>query len=201
MSDLMNKALMFATKKHDGQTRQDAVSTPYITHPIEVSIILREAGASEKSQVIALLHDTIEDTNTTYEELIEEFGDDIADGVMEVTDDKMVVFNRLSKDIGVEAATIIVNNANLLKREFKVQQAYDMPKKSLEAREVKIADKISNVRSLIVSPPSWSKKSKFGYLEACKTIVDAGLGTNKYLEDLFNSYYVKAKQIIGGNNG
>lgn len=197
--ELLDKALRYATLKHDGQTRQDAAQTPYITHPIEVAGFVKLAGGSVFAQILAVLHDTLEDTDATFEELVELFGMEIAVGVQALTDSKEAVFERLKKEKGEAYALEVVNDSKKLKREFKVQQAVDMPNKSVDVRTTKIADKVSNVKSLVENPPSWSVKSQLGYALACKAVVDAGRGTNKYLEDLFDRYFAEAKRILEEN--
>ncbi|CAF4378621.1 unnamed protein product, partial [Adineta steineri] len=83
-------ALQFAAHKHRFQKRKDSDGTPYINHPIGFAHILsNEAGIKDIDLlIVALLHDTVEDTETTHEELQQEFGTRIADLVAELTDDK-----------------------------------------------------------------------------------------------------------------
>lgn len=81
---MLQKALEFATAAHDGQTRKNGV-TPYITHPIGVAKIVREYGGDDNQIIIAKLHDVIEDCEVTADEIRAEFGDDIADGVVALT--------------------------------------------------------------------------------------------------------------------
>ena len=87
---LLLKALSFASHKHKDQRRKDVDASPYINHPISLADILCNEGQIADIEVIcaALLHDTVEDTNTTPEEFELEFGPRIRDIVMEVTDDK-----------------------------------------------------------------------------------------------------------------
>ena len=84
------RALAFASLKHSQQRRKDADASPYINHPIAlVSILAVEAGINDCDTLCAaLLHDTIEDTDTSVEELVEAFGGPVASLVQEVTDDK-----------------------------------------------------------------------------------------------------------------
>lgn len=84
---MKEKALEFATKAHEGQVRKGS-KVPYITHPVSVAELVEKFGGSEQAQVAALLHDTIEDTEVTFEELREEFGYDIALMVIRVSEDK-----------------------------------------------------------------------------------------------------------------
>jgi len=84
------RALAFASRKHSQQKRKDVNASPYINHPIAlVSILAVEAGIDDWDTLCAaLLHDTIEDTDTSVEELVEAFGSPVASLVQEVTDDK-----------------------------------------------------------------------------------------------------------------
>ena len=86
---LILDALGFAAHKHRDQRRKDAGATPYINHPIAVAKLLVECGIDDPVILqAAILHDTIEDTETTREELERQFGDEVAAVVVEVTDDK-----------------------------------------------------------------------------------------------------------------
>src|SRR5207237_5348456 len=86
---LVLHAVVFATEKHRGQVRKDADSTPYIQHPIALASLLWEVGIHDAEVLAAaILHDTIEDTPTTHDELEKEFNRTVADLVAEVTDDK-----------------------------------------------------------------------------------------------------------------
>ena len=89
MSELINKAIAFAVEKHKGQLRKGA-NLPYIIHPLKVMSKLVEWGSSKDTIIIGILHDTLEDTNTTYEELAENFGEYIANGVKFCTKDKSI---------------------------------------------------------------------------------------------------------------
>src|SRR5438270_4697478 len=129
---LLLKALAFAAHKHRDQRRKDARASPYINHPIALANVLRNEGNIADPLVIcaALLHDTIEDTETTPEELEREFGKRVRDVVLEVTDDKL-----------------------LPKKERKRLQIEHAPHLSRAAKLVKLADKICNLRDVADSPP------------------------------------------------
>lgn len=168
---LIFQALVFAAHKHRDQRRKDLEASPYINHPIQLAyILINEAGVTDTDVIVAaLLHDTIEDTATTPEELAAHFGPHIRDLVLEVTDDK-----RLGK-----AAR---------KRQQIVHAAASSPK----ARLVKLADKIANVRDLAQSPPpSWSRTRIQEYFEWAKAVVDRLRGSNARLEALFDEAYAK----------
>jgi guanosine-3',5'-bis(diphosphate) 3'-pyrophosphohydrolase len=136
------EAAAFAAEKHTKQRRKDLAQTPYIEHPIEVAQILSQCGISDSSCLAAaLLHDTIEDTNTTLEEIQTKFGDKVLLFVREVSDDKS-----LSKD------------------ERKRQQVSHSSQISNEAKMIKMADKLSNFRSSIRAPPKgWDEARVKGY--------------------------------------
>lgn len=89
---LVLRAAQFAAHKHRDQRRKDVKATPYINHPINLAEVLHTDGGVHDPIVIAaaLLHDTIEDTETTYDELRGIFGTSVADVVIEVTDVKFL---------------------------------------------------------------------------------------------------------------
>ena len=138
------RALAFASRKHSQQRRKDAEASPYINHPIAlVSVLALEAGIDDPDVLCAaLLHDTIEDTETTTEELTEFFGG-IASIVVEVTDDK-----------------------TLPKEERKRLQIEHAPHLSPKPRFVKWADKIANLRDVADSPPvDWPLSRRQEYFD------------------------------------
>ena len=146
------RALAFASRKHSQQRRKDAAASPYINHPIAlVSILAVEAGIHDQDTLCAaLLHDTIEDTETSMEELIETFGRSVASLVQEVTDDK-----------------------GLPKAERKRLQVEHAAQLSPKARAVKLADKIANLRDVADSPPAtWSLSRRQDYFDWAKQVVD-----------------------------
>jgi guanosine-3',5'-bis(diphosphate) 3'-pyrophosphohydrolase len=162
-SILFLKALAFAADKHRFQKRKDTKGTPYINHPIHVALTLAEVGeeTNEDLLVAALLHDTIEDTETTKEEISKNFGDSVLELVLEVTDDK-----------------------SLPKEDRKKLQVLHASKKSLLARKLKLADKICNVYDIIHNPPdSWSIERKLQYLDWAERVLTGLKGANRKLED------------------
>ncbi len=166
---LILKAAAFAAHKHKDQRRKDANASPYINHPIALANVLCEEGGIADARVIAaaLLHDTIEDTLTSYEELRGQFGDEIADVVLEVTDTKWL-----------EKAS---------RKRLQVSKAASA---STEAKLVKLADKICNVRDMIASPPAgWSLERRRAYFDWAKEVVDQLRGTNVQLERRFDRLY------------
>jgi guanosine-3',5'-bis(diphosphate) 3'-pyrophosphohydrolase len=167
---LILKALEFAALKHRDQRRKDEV-TPYINHPIALANVLCQEGGIRDEVVLAaaLLHDTLEDTQTTPEELREAFGDSVACIVEEVTDDK-----------------------SLLKAERKRLQIEDAGALSREAKLVKLADKICNVRDVADQPPAkWDLVRRREYFGWAKAVVDRLRGTHPELEKLFDQVYAR----------
>ena len=162
-------ALQFAAHKHRDQRRKDLQASPYINHPIALATILWREGKVHEPAVIsaALLHDTIEDTETTAEELRKRFGAKVARIVAEVTDDK-----------------------SLPKAERKRLQVEHAPHISREAQLVKLADKICNLRDMAASPPkTWPKSRVRDYFDWAKTVVDALRGVHPRLERIFDEAY------------
>ena len=164
-------AAKFAAEKHATQKRKGAAAEPYINHLIEVAQLI--AGSSElldANLVMAgLLHDTIEDTGTTAEELERTFGSDITALVLEVTDDK-----------------------SLPKEVRKALQVETAPHKSVRAQVIKLADKISNLRALLTSPPTtWSVERKRDYFAWARQVVDALSAPNPILKAEFDRTYVQ----------
>jgi guanosine-3',5'-bis(diphosphate) 3'-pyrophosphohydrolase len=166
---LLLKALAFAAHKHRDQRRKDAEASPYINHPIALADVLVNEGGVSDFEVLcaALLHDTVEDTATTSEELLDAFGSRIARIVAEVTDDQ-----RLSK------------------AERKRLQIEHAPKISHEAKLVKLADKLVNLRDVAERPPArWDLERRREYFDWAKQVIDGLRGTHPRLEAAFDAAY------------
>lgn len=164
---LLLRALAFAAEKHRDQRRKDAERSPYINHPIKLARVLCLEGGVVDVVVLcsALLHDTIEDTNTGYEELCSQFGEEIAGVVREVTDNK-----------------------SLDKSERKRLQIEHAPSLSPRAKLVKLADKICNLRDIAAAPPTgWDDVRKNDYFDWAKKVVDGLRGVHPQLEAIFDS--------------
>ena len=162
-------ALQFAAFKHRDQRRKDHAASPYINHPIALANVLwREGGVHEEHVICAaLLHDTIEDTETTAEEIEKLFGARIARIVLEVTDDKL-----------------------LRKAERKRRQIEHAPHLSRAAKLVKLADKICNLRDVAASPPpTWSLRRRRAYFDWAKKVVAGVQGVNRKLEKAFEAAF------------
>jgi len=168
---LLLKALAFAAHKHRDQRRKDPEASPYINHPIALADVLVNEGGVSDFEVLcaALLHDTVEDTATTSEELAEAFGPRIAGIVAEVTDD-----TRLPK---AERKRLQIEHARAL---------------SPQARLVKLADKICNLRDVAERPPaSWDLARRREYFDWAKSVVDRLRGVHPVLEAAFDAAYEK----------
>ena len=166
-------ALSFAAYKHRNQRRKDTAKTPYINHPIAVAnILLNEAGITDEVVLIsALLHDTVEDTETSFEEIEQQFGTQIKEIVAEVTDDK-----------------------SLPKAERKQAQIEHASHLSDRAQLIKLADKTANLRDVANAPPDgWETSRIENYLEWGKQVVDQIRGRHAKLEELFDSAYAAGK--------
>ena len=169
----MTKAFDFAARKHTDHRRKGKREEPYINHLAEVARALADATDGDDLELVlaGLLHDTIEDTGTTYDELVSEFGTVVADLVTEVTDDK-----------------------SLEKTERKRRQVETAPSKSDRAKMIKIADKTSNLQSMIESPPSdWSPERKAGYFEWAAEVVAGCRGVNAKLEERFDEAHAAGR--------
>jgi guanosine-3',5'-bis(diphosphate) 3'-pyrophosphohydrolase len=166
---LLLEALAFAAHKHRDQRRKDAEASPYINHPIALADVLVNEGGVSDVEVLcaALLHDTVEDTATTPEELLGAFGARIARIVAEVTDDKA-----------------------LAKAERKRLQVEHAPQLSREAKLVKLADKICNLRDVAERPPAgWDLARRQAYFDWAKQVIDGLRGTHAALEAAFDAAY------------
>lgn len=145
-------AIAFAADRHRNQRRKDVEASPYINHPIALAHLLATTGGVSDIATLqaAILHDTIEDTETTYEELVEKFGQVVASVVAEVTDDKAL--------------------PKLRRKELQVEHA---PHKSQAAALVKVADKTCNLRDIASWPPAdWSVERRQEYFDWAKRVVD-----------------------------
>jgi len=164
------RAAAFAAEKHSKQRRKDEEASPYINHPIQLAYILVQADVEDPVVLAsALLHDTIEDTNTTHDEIEIVFGHEIANIVAECSDDK-----------------------TLDKLERKQAQVDKAAHVSERAKLVKLADKIANVSDIDGAPPAgWSLERKREYYDWAKRVVDQMRGVHPKLEARFDAEYAK----------
>ena len=163
--DLVVRALTFATAMHRDQRRKNVARTPYIEHPIEVMRILWDADIGDPVVLAAaLLHDTLEDTSATPELLTQQFGDDVAEVVGHVTDDKTIP-----------------------KHERKRMAIAHAPFAPPRAQLVKLADRIANCEGLVSEPPAgWSAARIGQYYDWSRQVVDGLRGIHADLEARFD---------------
>jgi guanosine-3',5'-bis(diphosphate) 3'-pyrophosphohydrolase len=171
------QAVHFAAAKHRDQRRKDAAQSPYIDHPIEVAQLLWEVGRVRDSSMIiaALLHDTLEDTETTRDELRDLFGAEVLSLVLELTDDK-----------------------HLDKAERKRLQIVNAPHKSAAAKLIALADKCCNLRDLLRSPPrDWSDERRRAYLLWTEQVVAGLRGASPALEAYYDHELAEGRVSLG----
>jgi guanosine-3',5'-bis(diphosphate) 3'-pyrophosphohydrolase len=169
-------AACFAANQHAQQKRKGAAGEPYINHLLEVAeLIAASSNVLDTNLIIAgLLHDVVEDTSVTLKEVEQRFGSDVAGLVAEVTDDK-----------------------SLPKETRKQLQVQDAPKKSERAQVIKLADKISNLRAILASPPAgWSLERKRQYFEWANQVVSRLGHPNAFLKAEFDKTYKMISQLI-----
>ena len=171
---LLFKALAFSAKKHSKQTRKDIDKSPYINHPIALANILAQRWVIDENVLCAaILHDTIEDTKTTADELRKHFGEKITSIVLEVSDDK-----NLDKEV---------------RKQLQIDHAASI---SQEAKLVKLADKIANITDIINTPPvKWTKERKLEYFAWAKAVVTNLRGAHQGLEKDFDDLIVNPRII------
>ena len=170
------KAIHHAAGKHKKQERKGLERAPYINHPIEVAFFLSEYAGIHDPEVLAaaILHDVLEDTDTRAEEIEEEFGKRVRTLVEELTDDK-----GLAKE---------------LRKRKQVEHAHSL---SWEASQIKIADKLSNIGDISVSPPAgWSLERRMSYLDWSEEVVDELRNKNPNLEAVYRERLVDARNKL-----
>ena len=171
------RALDFAARKHTKQRRKGNREIPYINHPVEVATLVATVAGCEDIAVLqaAVLHDTIEDTDATPEEIEREFGKRVCDLVLEMTDD-MSLPSPERKQKQIERASSLSNHAKL----------------------IKIADKIANVGDIARHPPpDWTDDRRRKYFAWTKEVVDRIRGANAALEACYDETLRQAQEILG----
>jgi (p)ppGpp synthase/HD superfamily hydrolase len=168
-------AARFAAEKHAQQKRKGAAGEPYFNHLLEVAELVAASSGRLDVELLmaAFLHDTVEDTGVTSQELETRFGKDVAALVEEVTDDK-----------------------SLPKETRKQLQVQNAPKKSARAQTLKLADKISNLRSILASPPAgWNRERKQQYFEWARQVVFGLANPNPFLKAEFDKAYSMISEL------
>ena len=171
--DTILEAAIFAACKHQGHIRKDALASPYITHPLTVAREIYAIGKVDDQPILvaAILHDTLEDTKTTRDELRQHFGQEVLSIVLEVTDDK-----------------------TLIKERRKQLQVIHAPQLSNAARIIKIADKLVNCRDIWHMPPKdWSLVRRQEYIQWAADVLAQIRGTNPPLEAAFEKMAAQAE--------
>jgi guanosine-3',5'-bis(diphosphate) 3'-pyrophosphohydrolase len=173
---LVSEAAELAAHRHNGMARKGRGSEPYINHLAEVANLIAAAtdGADAELVAAAWLHDSIEDTATTREELAQKFSERVAALVVEVTDDM-----------------------SLPKSERRRLQVVDAPHKSASAKLIKIADKISNIRARILPEPTAEERADLADYTAWAVEVVAGCrGGNAWLDTTFDETVKLARSTL-----
>ena len=168
---LLTSAASFAAIAHSADRRKNVQQSPYIEHPLRVGDRISSLGRITDCEVIAAsyLHDVVEDTDITDEDIRAKFGDNVANIVKEVTDDR-----------------------TLSKLDRKKNQVKNAPGKSYQAKLVKLADKLDNLSDLINEvPQGWTEQSRYGYFIWCYFVIAGLRGTNEYLEKALDDLYTE----------
>jgi len=168
-------AIAFAAEKHRSQRRKGEDASPYINHPIAAAELLARYGINDLVTLqAAILHDTLEDTETSPEELTHHFGREVTEVVLEVTDDK-----------------------KLPKEERKARQISHAPQLSRQAKLVKLADKICNVLDVTHEPPSgWPLERRVGYLDWTEAVVAGCRGVHPELEAFYDRTLGEGRSLL-----
>lgn len=172
----MLRAAEFAAEKHRDQRRKGVDASPYINHPLAVAALLATGGGVTDVELLtaALLHDTVEDTDTSHDEITELFGKEVSELVGEVTDKKSLPKQR-RKQLQIESA----------------------PCKSDRAKQLKIADKTCNIRDIDAnSPADWDADDKRRYLNWAARVVNGCRGVNTMLDQLFDEAITEANDRL-----
>ena len=173
---LILKAAHFAAEKHRDQRRKDKHASPYIIHPISVALAITQIGGVDDPEILAaaLLHDTLEDTNTEPEDLEAEFGKKVCEYVLDVSDDK-----------------------TLPKDERKSRQIEHAKKISKGAALIKLGDKISNVTDVINNPPEdWDINRRKEYLDWAEKVIENCPKVNDRMENKFQEIIKQGRETL-----
>jgi (p)ppGpp synthase/HD superfamily hydrolase len=173
---LISEAAELAARRHNGMARKGRGSEPYINHLAEVANLLSSATDGADAELVAAgwLHDTIEDTETTRQELARTFSERVASLVVECTDDM-----------------------SLPKPERRRRQVVDAPHKSAGAKLIKIADKISNIGARVHRDPTKEERDDLvDYTDWAEQVVNGCRGGNAWLETKFDQTIAMARSTL-----
>lgn len=171
---LIARAADFAARQHTHQRRKGEAEEPYFNHLSHVALLLAEAGADAALVAAGFLHDTIEDQDVSFEDLVGVFGEDVATLVRHVTDDKSLPKQR--------------------RKDLQVEHAPSMPPR---AQQLKLADKCANLEALLHSPPKWDAARKQAYFDWAAQVVDGCRGASPLLEARFDALYQRRAELAG----
>lgn len=165
----------YAARQHAHQRRKGAASEPYVNHVIEVAARVAQSPLADADTVIAaLLHDVVEDTDGTADDIAARFGATVAAIVVEVTDDK-----------------------SLPKPERKARQVETVASKSEAARRIKLADKAANLAAIAQSPPAhWDHARKRAYLDWAGAVIAGCRGVDPVLETAFDKEAERLRALL-----
>ena len=181
LASLILRAATFAARVHATHKRKGAAGEPYVNHVLEVAGILAANGAPIEAVIAGLLHDTVEDSDRdpepiTHERLVAEFGETVAGIVAEATDDK-----------------------SLPKEVRKALQIRHAATRTEAAKQLKLADKISNLRAITAAPPAnWDHGRRVEYVGWAGRVAAGLKGVNPALDALFDETYRAAMQGLAG---
>lgn len=173
---ILLSAIQFAATKHRDQRRKDVPQSPYINHPVQVANLLWDVGGvrDESTLVAAILHDTIEDTATSPEEIRACFGEQVLTLVLEVTDDRTL--------------------PSVERKRLQIEHA---PHLSTGAKLIKLGDKLANLTDILHSPPTnWTLERKQEYMLWTAQVVSGLRGTNSALEQKYDETLAAGKKIL-----
>lgn len=175
--DTINKiiqAAAFAADKHRNQRRKGNNDIPYINHPLKVASLLGECGENDADLLLAaILHDTLEDTETTSAELCSLFGTTVTKLVEEVSDEK--------------------DQPYMVRKQYQIDHAHLL---SNNAKKIKLADKTCNMRDILTYPLDWTTERKLEYFLWAEKVIFHCYGLNPKLDHLFNGVLKKGKEQL-----
>jgi len=167
------QALEFVAVKHQYLRRGGYDKLPYVNHLIKVANLIQEVGLGQNTSLmlVAILHDVVEDTDVTSEQISGKFGSEVGAVVQELTDDMTLTYE-----------------------ERKMRQIQNAPNLSFLARVIRIADKICNIRDIIEYPVDWTPEKKLNYVINSSQVLEQIKGTHPQLEELLQEEIRLAKQ-------
>ena len=175
-SPLVLKAEAFAREAHKDHTRNDVAKTPYVHHLEEVAGLVGQSGGTDNEIAAAWLHDAVEDTAVTIEDVKNSFGEEIAEIVYGLTDlPEFLAFSLADR---------------------KAKQAERVKNESESVRRVKLADQTSNVKIVGERRDNFSLADKHDYIEGARAIAQACSGISDFLDKEFGERYLVAKKNL-----